>query len=188
MLRIPERDATALGEALHFWLQCLHEYPERRWSADWFRRHCAAVDASLLRAGATEEGLTVLRESLVAMVARALESAELRAMWSPRGKRASWAELPLYRREGVQLRRYVLDRLFVDADGAWVIVDYKTGRSDEASEQAWSRQLQGYAELVAELAPGTTVRTAVQAFRPADDAGRVPKAIDQVSINTRRPG
>ncbi len=188
MLRIPERDATALGEALHFWLQCLHEYPERRWSADWFRRHCAAVDASLLRAGATEEGLTVLRESLVAMVARALESAELRAMWSPRGKRASWAELPLYRREGVQLRRYVLDRLFVDADGAWVIVDYKTGRSDEASEQAWSRQLQGYAELVAELAPGMTVRTAVQAFRPADGAGRLRGDAERVLTRTRETG
>ncbi len=149
-LGVPDTDAVALGQAMHFWLQLMHDHPERGWERGWFAAHRQSLHASLRRAGASEFRLSGLGARLAGMLEAVLNSPFARSVVSPEGKAGSWAELALVRREGFCLRRRVLDRLFGTESGEFHLVDYKTGRGAGESEEAWRRQLDDYAGLAAD--------------------------------------
>jgi ATP-dependent exoDNAse (exonuclease V) beta subunit len=156
-MRIPDRNATALGDALHLWLELIHNHWADQWTADWFKEHPDTLDSSLVRAGAEQEKLPELRARLNEMICNVLESVEGRSVVSPEGKSGSWAELALYSCENVHLRRHVLDRVHVNEESDYVIVDYKTGKGSEAQAEKWQQQLDRYGELVA-IISGKPVR------------------------------
>ena len=147
-MRIPDRDAVALGEAAHLWLELIHNHWERGWTPQWFEQHLEALDSTLLRAGAQEKALPGLREKLAALLHNTLASPEGLAIVSPEGRAASWAEFAIVSREGVHLRRHVLDRLFQKETGKFVIVDYKTCGETEEANKHWAAQLSKYRELL----------------------------------------
>ena len=147
-MRIPGRDAVALGDALHLWLELIHDHWERGWSVQWFEDHPKALGSTLRRAGANENNLVALREKLLAMLQNTLESPQGLAIVSPLDKAASWSELAIYSREGVHLRRHVLDHLYKEPDGSYIIVDYKTGANNDKSLDHWHKQLAKYRSII----------------------------------------
>jgi ATP-dependent exoDNAse (exonuclease V) beta subunit len=55
-------------------------------------------------------------------------------------------------RDGDRISQHIIDLVYQDADGAWHIVDYKTGQETETTRQAWGEQLARYAGLLEQLA------------------------------------
>jgi len=153
---LPDRDAVALGEALHLWLELIHDYWDRDWTPAWFDAHEDMLQSLLLRTGADPAGLGALLPRLKSMIRAALESEAGHRAVSPLGCMESHAELALFRRAGTRVVQRVIDRLYRDESGSWHIVDYKTGRSGTERQEGWSRQLGEYAQLTS-AATGTDV-------------------------------
>jgi ATP-dependent exoDNAse (exonuclease V) beta subunit len=70
---------------------------------------------------------------------------------SRQDKRQSCSELPVLARDGDRIGQHIIDLVYQDADGAWHIVDYKTGQDTAATREAWRQQLGRYAELTEQL-------------------------------------
>jgi ATP-dependent exoDNAse (exonuclease V) beta subunit len=155
-LSLPDRDAVALGEALHLWLELIHDHCDRDWTPAWFDAHEDMLQSLLLRTGADKDRLGELLLRLKSMIRAALETETGRRAVSPLGCKESHAELALFKRAGNRVAQRVIDRLHRDGSGSWHIVDYKTGRSGDEQQEQWSRQLGEYAQLV-RAATGTDV-------------------------------
>jgi len=147
---LPDRDAVALGEALHLWLELIHDHWQKGWTSEWFAAHGNMLASLLRRTGADPARIPELLPRLVTMIRGALESDAGGFAIAPEGKAESHAELPFCRKEGNRAVLRIIDRLYREGDGAWQIVDYKTGGSDEERQKKWSRQLGEYASLVRE--------------------------------------
>lgn len=166
---LPAREAAALGAALHQWLELIHDHRHRDWSADWFLAHPAALTSSLRRAGVDEDHLEALLPSLRHMLIQATTSPsgraavglEAPALAGVDGDWGSWAELMLYRREGYGISRHIIDRLYRQEDGAWVIIDYKSGTDRDTSRALWADQLSRYRQLIESLDCGAVARTLI---------------------------
>jgi len=158
-LRVPEREAVAFGAAVHLWLELLHDHPPEEWSEAWLSERRPALQASLVNAGADAATAGALRGRLEAVLNAVMGSRQGRDIVTARGKKASWAELPLYTREGEKLRKHVIDRLWQQDDGTYVIVDYKTGQDGEGPRQKWQGQLERY-RLIVDACFGGEVRQA----------------------------
>jgi ATP-dependent exoDNAse (exonuclease V) beta subunit len=163
---LPNRDAAALGQAVHDWLELMHDHWDRGWSAQWFADHPAALESSLLHAGASPATLPDLLKQLQEILSRIVQSEAGQGILSPDGKSGSWAELPLLRRDGNRISRHIIDRLY-EQDGALTIVDYKTGADSAQTREQWASQLQRYRELVQSLEPGKISSTVI--FQAAEN-------------------
>jgi ATP-dependent exoDNAse (exonuclease V) beta subunit len=148
---LPDRDATALGAALHLWLELIHDHWQQGWNGAWFDQHPAMLESLLRRSGARPDRVAVLLPALNSMIKTALHSDTGRRAISPEGRAESHAELVLFKREGNRIVQRIMDRLYRDEAGRWTIVDYKTGSSGQEVLQRWQQQLSAYANLVSTL-------------------------------------
>ena len=153
---MPDRDALALGEAFHQWLELIHDHWEGRWQPDWTKSYLPALESSLRGAGARPSSLPGLVEKLEQMLQQALDSPEVRDLLAPTGKDESLAEAAYCRAEGSRLSFHIIDRLYRTADGNWTIIDYKTTAMGTAAVDEWRSQLGRYRVLV-EAESGETV-------------------------------
>lgn len=151
---LPPRERLALGEALHRWLELIHDHWSEAWLGDWFEAHAPALRSSLRLAGAPRDRLETLETQLVAQLRALLADEKLRGLLAPTGKVRSYAEAAYLAPEGAALRRRIVDRLWRDDAGRWRIVDYKTGAESEATRVKWREQLAGYRAAVAEAEEG----------------------------------
>jgi ATP-dependent exoDNAse (exonuclease V) beta subunit len=157
---LPNRDAAALGQAVHNWLELMHDHWSAQWSSDWFSQNSEALRSSLLQAGASQAALPELLPQLQSILARILQSETGQGIVSPEGKSGSWAELPLLRRDGNRISRHIIDRLY-EHDGQLTIVDYKTGADSLQTREQWIAQLQRYRQLVEKLEAGRVTGTLI---------------------------
>ncbi len=148
---LPDRDATALGAALHLWLELIHDHWQQGWSGAWFDQHQDMLAALLRRSGARADRVAELLPILNSMIKTALQSDTGRRAISPDGTTESHAELTLYKRDGNRIVQRIIDRLYRDKAGRWNIVDYKTGSSGHDVQQRWNEQLGAYAGLVSAI-------------------------------------
>lgn len=145
---LPPRERLALGEALHRWLELIHDHWSEAWLTDWFEERSPALRSSLRLAGAPRDRLEALEVRLVAQLRALLTDESLRALLAPTGKARSYAEAAYLAPDGAALRRRIVDRLWCDDAGRWWIVDYKTGTESEATRGKWREQLAGYRAAV----------------------------------------
>jgi ATP-dependent helicase/nuclease subunit A len=143
---LPNRNAAALGQAVHDWLELLHDHWGLGWNEKWFAEHHQALESSLIDAGAAPPALPQLLIELEAILTRILNNESSRELLSPEGKTGSWAELPLLRRDGNRISRHIIDRLY-EEKGAFTIIDYKTGADSDQTREQWISQLQRYRRL-----------------------------------------
>jgi ATP-dependent exoDNAse (exonuclease V) beta subunit len=155
-MRIPDRDAVAFGSAVHLWLELLHDHPPAQWSEAWLQERRPALRASLVNAGAGAANVDDLCRRLEAVLNRVMTTAQTSDIVEAADKAASWAELAFYSRDGMQLRKHVIDRLYQREDGSFVIVDYKTGQDVDEAREKWRSQLGRYRAIV-EAATGADV-------------------------------
>jgi ATP-dependent exoDNAse (exonuclease V) beta subunit len=150
------RDLRHVGTVVHAWLQRMADWPD----AAEARRRLGGLDerhASLLRAaGVSADGLPAAVKRVRDALRGTLDDPAGR--WLLFGAHRSAAtELPI---EGIadgRLRRVVIDRCFVDADGGHWVVDYKTSQHEGGdlerflSEEArrYGEQMAGYRRLYA---------------------------------------
>jgi len=145
---MPDRERLALGEALHHWLELVHDHWSDRWTGDWYEDYREALEASLALAGAPRKALPDLRVQLEGLLRGLLADERVRAMLAPGDKHRSLAEAEYLVPRGRALVRRIIDRLYQDLDGAWHVVDYKTGADLADTRVEWRRQLTEYAETV----------------------------------------
>jgi ATP-dependent helicase/nuclease subunit A len=157
---LPNRSAAALGQAVHDWLELMHDHWDRGWNARWFADHPAVLESSLLQAGASQAALPDLLKQLQDILSSILQSEAGQGIISPQGKSGSWAELPLLRRDGNRISRHIIDRLYEDENGL-TIIDYKTGADSTQTREQWASQLQRYRELVQSLEAGKISSTVI---------------------------
>ncbi len=155
------RDAAALGDALHFWLELIHDHRDRDWSRDWFDRHEAALVSTLYRAGLQQSEARRMLPKLKAMIVNVIHFSPGKKIIDSAGKDDSWAELALYRKDGHGLSKHVIDRLYRDRDGGLNIVDYKSGEDSESARLRWTQQLIRYRSLLQKLDSGPVSGTLI---------------------------
>jgi len=157
---LPNRDAAALGQAVHNWLELMHDHWSPQWSNNWFSQQSEVLKSSLLQAGASQAALPDLLPQLQSILSSIIQSEIAERIVSPEGKADSWAELPLLRRDGNRISRHIIDRLY-ELDGELTIVDYKTGADSIQSREQWIAQLHRYRELAQKLEVGRVTRTLI---------------------------
>lgn len=140
--------ATALGGALHLWLELAHDVPGISLEGDRPDELDDALAASLAHAGAPTEQARPLVERLRSLLAAAQGRAGLAATTGDDVR--SFAELRLFSREGNALRQHVVDLVRVNENGEREIVDYKTGTADDVTRAAWSGQLGRYTQVLSD--------------------------------------
>jgi len=150
LMTLPDRDAVALGQALHLWLELIHDHRDRVWTSAWFAEHTGMLTSLLRRTGANPGSVASLLPRLCRMIQMALETENGRQAVSPDQTAESHAELTLFQREGNRIGQRIIDRLYRNEDGRWHIVDYKSGTSAPNPLQRWNDQLNEYAALVSE--------------------------------------
>jgi ATP-dependent exoDNAse (exonuclease V) beta subunit len=158
---LPAQEAAALGEALHRWLELIHDHWEQGWAAQWFEQHPEALASTLMRCGVKESRIAELLPVLTAMLINVVGTEGSRALLSPEGKTGSWSELVLYKRESKGISRHVIDRMYQDQDGKLVIVDYKSGEDSPVAREKWQEQLARYRALVDALDSGDVSGTLI---------------------------
>ncbi|HVA56238.1 MAG TPA: UvrD-helicase domain-containing protein [Gammaproteobacteria bacterium] len=144
-----------VGTVVHRLLQRIAEDGHTRWDAARVRALMPLINHWLLELGVTEAEL----DAAVNDVSQALTAtlADVRGRWILDNKHIeARSEYALSHFDGQRLATGVIDRTFVDADGARWIVDYKTGRHRGGDvemflvrEQArYRKQLESYAQLM----------------------------------------
>ncbi|SFF47733.1 ATP-dependent exoDNAse (exonuclease V) beta subunit (contains helicase and exonuclease domains) [Fontimonas thermophila] len=136
--------ARCVGIVFHRWIQFIAEDGLARWDP----ARCASLDAAL-RAELRREGVPAAR---VAAAAARVREALCNTLTDARGRwlldpshRDAVSELALSTVLGGRLRRLVVDRSFVDADGVRWVVDFKTSVHEGGDAAAFVRQeLQRY--------------------------------------------
>jgi ATP-dependent exoDNAse (exonuclease V) beta subunit len=152
--QLPDRNAAALGDALHRLFELIHDFDDVNRAADWAAQlagNPAVLDSLLRRGGAEPAALPALRAELQALLRRAITTEPGRALLSRQDKRQSCSELPVLARDGDRIGQHIIDLVYQDAGGAWHIVDYKTGQDTAATREAWRQQLSRYAELMEKI-------------------------------------
>ncbi len=180
----PDRDRLALGEALHHWLELIHDHWDERWLGDWTAGHAEALRSSLSLFGARNSSLDALHAELAGLLESLLADEAVRDMLSPEGKARSLAEAEYFVPVGQRLRRQIIDRLYQDRDGDWHVVDYKSGADASETRSKWRDQLGAYAATVASAESATVVEARIlqageaRFIDPATDEIEIPDATD----------
>ena len=136
------------------------------------RQAAPAIRSSLARAGAPGDCVDRLAQRVVGDLLEIIEDSELMGLIGARRSHSSWSELPVYRREGMALRQYVIDLLVQKPNGAMEIIDYKTSElADEqhAAAQLREAQLDRYKELVETAGWGNVSRARIEVLEKARD-------------------
>ncbi len=157
----PDRERLALGEALHRWLELIHDHWDEHWTGDWYLSHQQALRSSLALAGASSSEVPRLAGELVDLLRELLTNPDVCRLLDPAGKTQSLAEAEYLRPRGSRLERFIVDRLYQDAKGRWHVIDYKTGADGDDTQGKWRRQLDDYAEIVAAAEQGPVTETRV---------------------------
>ncbi|HMB59347.1 MAG TPA: 3'-5' exonuclease, partial [Xanthomonadales bacterium] len=158
---LPALEAAALGDAVHLWLELIHDHWERGWTPEWFTNNTEALESCLRRAGIHETRIPALLPKFLETLTRTISSSPGRETVCPEGKAASWAELALFKREGHKISRHIIDRIYENNKGEFVIVDYKSGEDQPESRLLWQEQLSRYRALVEALGLGGVLATEI---------------------------
>ncbi len=124
-----------VGTVAHRWLQRIADDGLEAWSAARVRALRPRVTQELERRGVPRDG----REAAAGLVLAALESAvtDERGRWILAARPGAANEVRMGLLEDGLVRLVVMDRVFTDADGVRWVVDYKTGRHEGASPEAF---------------------------------------------------
>jgi len=151
-------NARRIGMVVHRWLQRIADDALRGWNAEKVRTIAPHIERELAAAGISGGELKAARSR----VAQALTSAlsDPRARWLLGPHKDARSELRLTVRSGSGTKRMVLDRTFVDENGARWIIDYKTGTHEGADVEGfldrerlrYAGQLDRYAQALGSAA------------------------------------
>ncbi len=150
--------ARHVGTVVHRWLEHLgHLDPAARAAFD-IGRHRARSRHLLAEAGVAEAELDAATERVTDAVAGLLADPRGRWILSPE-HRGARSEYPLSGVVDGLVRRYIIDRTFIDADGTRWIIDYKTSRHEggdldaflDREVERYRPQLEQYARLFTHL-------------------------------------
>ena len=117
------------------------------------RQHGERYAGQLLQYGLPETAIKFAAQSVATTLQRSVEDS--RGRWLLVGGDSNQSEYALTRWQQGVMRRFVIDRTFIDQQGVRWIVDYKTGYRAggdvegflDQEQQRYQDQLQGYAEL-----------------------------------------
>jgi ATP-dependent helicase/nuclease subunit A len=128
-------NARRIGMVVHRWLQRIADDASRGWNAEKVRAIVPHIERELAGVGISGDELKAARSR----VAQALTSAlsDPRARWLLGLHKDARNELRLTVRSGSGTKRMVLDRTFVDENGARWIIDYKTGTHEGADVEGF---------------------------------------------------
>jgi ATP-dependent exoDNAse (exonuclease V) beta subunit len=134
-----------VGTVAHRWLQRIAEDGLDAWDRARVRGLRERVGSELERRGVPREG----RDEAARLVLSALESAitDERGRWILSSHPGAANEVRMGVVEEGRVRLVVMDRVFADPEGERWVVDYKTGRHEGASPEAFlDRERERYAE------------------------------------------
>jgi ATP-dependent helicase/nuclease subunit A len=146
--------ARRIGIVVHRWLQRIADDALHSWDAEQVQAIAPHIERELAGAGIRGDELKAARSSVVQALTSALSNPRARWLLGPHNDARS--ELRLTVRSGSGTTRIVLDRTFVDANGARWIIDYKTGTHKGADVEGfldreqlrYSGQLELYAQAL----------------------------------------
>ena len=154
-------DAMRVGSVVHRCLQFLAEQGETHLT------DTQAVSLMLLEEGVTKENLSAARKKVLTALA-AVENHE-QGRWLLEPHESAVCEYPLTVLAEGQPKRFVIDRSFVDNEGARWIIDYKTSAHEGGNLEGfideevlrYTEQLRGYRDAMQMLEPERVIRTAL---------------------------
>jgi ATP-dependent exoDNAse (exonuclease V) beta subunit len=146
--------ARRVGSVVHRWLQRIAEDEAKGWSRARVERERAAIRNALVARGVVEAEIGKACDRVVAALASTLEDPRGRWLLGPQHNARNEYRLSTLV-DGVH-RVLVIDRLFEDLAGAW-IVDYKTSSHEgaeverflDAEQERYRVQLERYAAVAA---------------------------------------
>ena len=127
--------ARRIGVVVHRWLQRIAEDALHGWNAERVQTIAPHIERELAGMGISGDELQVARSRVVQALTSALS--DLRARWLLGPQNDARSELRLTVRSGTVARRIVLDRTFIDENGARWIIDYKTGIHEGADVEGF---------------------------------------------------
>jgi ATP-dependent helicase/nuclease subunit A len=167
--------ARVTGVLYHRWMQQIAGDATQ----DWTDARIDSLRPTLLGAAASA-GLTARRgaevaERVIDTLQQTLRDPQGRWLLAPHAA-GHWSEYALCSMVDGRLRRYIIDRTFIDDEGTRWIVDFKTGRHEGGAldtflaqeRERYAPQLQGYARLLA--SEGRPIRLAL--YYPALPEGQ----------------
>ncbi len=149
-------EARVIGLLVHRHLCRLSRLGAQQWN-DYLRQHGERYADQLHQYGLPETSIEFAAQSVARSLQRCVD--DPRGRWLLVGGLSNQSEYALTRWQRGVMRRFVIDRTFIDQQGVRWIVDYKTGYragSDvegflDQEQQRYQDQLQGYAELFRQL-------------------------------------
>jgi len=149
--------ARRVGTVVHRWLQRMGEDELIGWNAERMRAIAPHIQRELAAAGLSGDDLKAASSRAADALTSALS--EQRARWILGPNDAARSELRLTVYADGTARRIVLDRTFVDDQGARWIIDYKTGTHEGADVEGFldreRLRYSGQLELYAQALGGT---------------------------------
>ena len=127
--------ARRIGSVTHRWLQRIAEEGLDRWDAVKVQALAKVVRGNLVAMGVGDEDLEAATKSVQRALVNALEDERGRWVLGAHGDARN--EHRLTARDRGRRRAFVVDRHFVDAEGARWIVDYKTSRHEGADAEGF---------------------------------------------------
>ncbi|MBC8118247.1 MAG: UvrD-helicase domain-containing protein, partial [Burkholderiaceae bacterium] len=146
--------ARRIGIVVHRWLQRIADDASVGWSTDRITAIAPHIERELAAAGISGAELKTARERVAQALTSAMSDPHARWLLGPQSEARS--ELRLTVRSSTGIKRVVLDRTFVDEQGARWIIDYKTGTHEGSDVEAfldrerlrYSAQLELYARAL----------------------------------------
>jgi ATP-dependent helicase/nuclease subunit A len=127
--------ARRIGIVVHRWLQRIADDASRGWNAEQVKTIAPHIERELGAAGISGDELKAARSSVSRALTSALSDPRARWLLGPHHEARSELRLTVYGRSGA--KRMVLDRTFVDEDGARWIIDYKAGTHEGADVEGF---------------------------------------------------
>ncbi|HYM47413.1 MAG TPA: 3'-5' exonuclease, partial [Burkholderiaceae bacterium] len=146
--------ARRVGIVVHRWLQAMADDELRGWDAARVERVSPLIERELAAGGLASNDLATARQRAVGALTNAL--ADPRARWLLGTQSEARNEWRVSVRDARGVRRVIIDRVFLDADGQQWIVDYKTGAHEGAEVESfldreqlrYAAQLESYAQAL----------------------------------------
>ena len=146
--------ARRIGVVVHRWLQRIADDAMHGWNAERVQAIAPNIERELAAAGISGEELKAARTRVAQALTRALS--DPRARWLLGLHNEARSELRLTVRGPSGTKRMVLDRTFVDENGARWIIDYKVGTHEGADVEGflnreqlrYASQLELYAQAL----------------------------------------
>ena len=141
---------------MHRWLEIIADNISE-WTIDEVKNRSDLIAQLLLAEGVSQTELRNGLEEVLKHLELTLDCSTGQEILSAYDESAS--ELAIEREEDTQVKFYIIDRTFVDAEGTRWIVDYKTSHKDQlsledflvAQKQEYQKQLENYAQLMSAL-------------------------------------